>query len=342
MEMPPYHLPTIKGILIKAWSRVWLFLKKITTIVAAVAVVLFVLLQFPGLDDARMEHFEAEKQQAIDAFLKSLAGTGFEDRITADDIMPLVIFAGDYKSAKSTAGSQEAADKVKQRFEKRNPDFFPVVQPGGDKNAKKVSRAYKKLDRTRRTLLLEMRQERLNLSFLGRLGHALEPATKYAGFNWRVNVALLSALAAKESSVATLGALYQKEDSDDQTLEDRMAREESGFTPLAALALMLFMVLYPPCIATAIAVKIQSGALKWMLFSITYPMVLGIAVATLVYSGGSALGLDGLQAMFVFYGLALLITIIMGFNQNRGGLRPPKLRRNDRCFARFFFSLPRP
>ena len=230
--------------------------------------------------------------------------------------MELVIYWDEYKTAKMTAGSREALDKTQADFTERNPDFFPIVQPGKDKQAKKLNRAFKKLDRSRKLILMDMRQERLNQSYLGRLGHGLEPITRFAGFNWRVNVALLSALAAKESSVATLGALYEQEDSG-QTLETRMAEGEKGFSSLAALALMLFMVLYPPCVATAIAVKLQAGSIKWMLFSMSYPMLLGLGVATLVYSGGSALGLNGVQAMYVFYGLALTVTIIMGFIKNR-------------------------
>jgi ferrous iron transport protein B len=73
------------------------------------------------------------------------------------------------------------------------------------------------------------------------------------------------------------------------------------------------MVLYPPCVATSIAVKLQAGSVKWMLFSIVYPMVLGIVVATLVFSVGSAFKLSGLQAMAVFYCSALAFTIFMGF-----------------------------
>jgi ferrous iron transport protein B len=96
-----------------------------------------------------------------------------------------------------------------------------------------------------------------------------------------------------------------------------MARGEADFTPLHALALMLFMVLYPPCLATSIAVKLQAGSVKWMLFSMTYPMVLGLAVATLVFSLGSALNLSGIQAMFAFYGLALALTVFTGFLKNK-------------------------
>ena len=316
MEMPPYHLPTIRGVLVKSWGRVWLFLKKISTIVASVAVILFVLLQFPGLSPERLDHYQGQKDQALASFFAKLQGTRYVETISEENLMDLFSFWNKYKSQKMTTGKQEELDALKVRFAERNPVFFQIVQPDLDKDAKVANRAFKKLERTRAEILMAMRQERLNQSFLGLLGHALEPFTSFAGFNWRVNVALLSALAAKESSVATLGALYQQEETG-QSLETRMAEGEKGFTPLAALALMLFMVLYPPCIATAIAVKLQAGSVKWMLVSICYPMVLGLVVATLVFSGGSALGLNGTQAMYAFYGLALVATIAMGFIKNK-------------------------
>jgi len=317
MEMPPYHLPTIRGVLGRAVERVWLFVRKIVTIVAAVAIVIFVLLQFPGISSDRMTHYNAEKEKAVAEFFKNIAGTPFAEKLKAEDIMPLLLYWEDYKTAKMSARGQEAAASVNADFEKANPLFFAVANPGGDKAAKKANRALKELVKARNGLQREMRKERIDASFLGRLGKALEPVTQWAGFNWRVNVALLSAFAAKESSVATLGALYDQGETGDQSLERRMAEGETGFTPLHALALMLFMVLYPPCIATTVMVKIQSGSVKWMLFSMIYPMVLGLAAAVLVFTGGSALGLTGLQAMFAFYGLALATTIAAGFMKNR-------------------------
>jgi ferrous iron transport protein B len=316
MEMPPYHLPTVRGVLGRAVERVWLFIRKITTIVAAVAVVIFVLLQFPGIGDERMAHYEAAREKAIAAFQKKIQKVSYAAELQGDNPMALVRYWDDYKGDKMLARGKEAMDGLNAEYEKRNPLFFKIVQPGGDKEAKTVNRAFKRLYRERQILLQQMRKERIDNSFLGRLGQWLEPATRFAGFNWRVNVALLSAFAAKESSVATLGALYEPEERG-EALETRMARGEEGFTPLHALALMLFMVLYPPCLATSIAVKLQSGSVKWMLFSMIYPMALGLIVAVAVFSGGSALGLTGLQAMFVFYGLALGFTIFMGFYKQK-------------------------
>jgi ferrous iron transport protein B len=312
MEMPPYHIPTLRGVLGRAVERVWLFVRKITTIVVAVAVVVFALLQFPGINDPRMAHYNAQKDKATAAFFKKTKGTPYADHLRDDNLMALIIYWSDYKSAKMGTKGNEDMAALNAKFEGRNPVFFKIVKPGKDKVAKKVNRAFKKLFKARKGLLREMRKERIDNSFLGRMGKWLEPGTRYAGFNWRVNVALLSAFAAKESSVATLGALYEQEE-EGEALERRMAKGEVGFTPLHALALMLFMVLYPPCLATSIAVKLQAGSVKWMLFSMIYPMVLGLVVAILVFSLGSALDLSGLQAMFAFYGLALALTIFMGF-----------------------------
>ena len=77
MEMPPYHLPTLRGVLGRAMERVWLFVRKITTIVVAVAVVVFALLQFPGVGRDRMGHYQGEKDRMVAAF----TGKNRQDRL---------------------------------------------------------------------------------------------------------------------------------------------------------------------------------------------------------------------------------------------------------------------
>ncbi|MCD6293805.1 MAG: ferrous iron transport protein B, partial [Deltaproteobacteria bacterium] len=313
MEMPPYHLPTFRGVLGRAVERVWLFVRKIITIVAAVAVVIFVLLQFPGVSDERKGYYVEQKDRVIAAFYHKIEGSSYAGQLEGQNLMGLILYWDEYKSKKMGVKGKEASLALNREFEEKNPVFFKIVKPGRDKAAKKVNRAFKKLFKARKKLLREIKKEKIDNSFLGRIGRFMEPATQYAGFSWKVNVALLSAFAAKESCVATLGSLYDQGETGAETLEERMDKGETGFTPLHALALMLFMVLYPPCIATAIMVKIQSGSIKWMIFSMIYPMILGIFVATLIFSGGTALGLTGTEAMVAFYGLALTAAIIMGF-----------------------------
>ncbi|MFW6052910.1 MAG: ferrous iron transport protein B [Desulfosalsimonas sp.] len=314
MEMPPYHVPTISGVLTRAVERVWLFIRKIITVVAAVAVVVFVLMQFPGISDERMAYYEGKKQKAVSAFLGKIENTVYAGKITRDNLMDFVNYWNDYKSARLRAGGGDAAKALNEAYKEKNPMFFEIVRRSG-KDGATAYLAARKLVRSRKQLLTEMKKEQINKSFLGRAGKALEPVTQYAGFNWRVNVALLSSLAAKESSVATLGALYES-DERGENLEKRMAEKEKGFTPLHALSLMLFMVLYPPCLAAAIAVKLQAGGIRWMLFSVGYALALGLIVSVLVFSGGRALGLSGIEAMIAFYGLALSITVVTGLIKN--------------------------
>jgi len=124
----------------------------------------------------------------------------------------------------------------------------------------------------------------------------------------------LSSFAAKESSVATLGSIYQSSSEEKEVrLEERIKEKEKGWIPLHALAIILFMAMYPPCIPTLLMVKLEAASLKWMLFATLYPTILGLLIAIFVFTGGSLLGLSGLQAMVAFYIIAIVVTTIMAF-----------------------------
>ncbi len=318
MEMPPYHIPSVRGVLGRAIERIWLYIRKITTVVAAVAVVLFVLLQFPGLTPERRAHYEAEKDRAVRAFLGKAEGKRLGAGLrTEKDVLDLILFQQGYRELLKSGASAES----RKAYGARNPDFFEIVQNKKDPEAKELERALKKLLTFRTNTLTAIRRERIDNSLLGKIGRALEPASRYAGFNWRVNVAVLSTLAAKENSVSTLGALYIKEPGEGEgeggernmdTLEQRMKRQEGDLTPLHAMALMLFMVLCPPCLPTIMAIRVQTGSTGWMLFAFFVPLILGLLAAVLVFSGGSALGLSGFEAMWMFYLIPLTLTVLLG------------------------------
>ncbi|WP_272699598.1 ferrous iron transport protein B [Desulfovibrio sp. Fe33] len=308
MEMPPYHLPTVTGVLRRAFERVWLFLKKIVTVVAAVAVVVFALINYPGLTESRRAYYQSQEDEAVSAFMAEVGKTGYQGRIAAGDVLPIILFDESLKRAKQGITDQAESDVVNGRFEAENPVYYAVVKRVG-KDGKALNKALKKVDRVRKTVRREARAERFETSFLGIMGRALEPVTQWAGFNWRINIALLSAFAAKENSAATLGSIYGIDGG--QTVQESMKAGEAGFTALHALALMLFMALYPPCVPTSIMVRHQSNSTKWMLFSIAYQTLLGLFVASLVFTGGKALGLSGFQTMWAFYGLCVAATLVM-------------------------------
>lgn len=134
-----------------------------------------------------------------------------------------------------------------------------------------------------------------------------------------MNVALLSSFAARESSVATLGVLFGQDDEENVTLEERMGEEQKsqGYDALTAAALILFFALYPPCLATTIMIRVQTGSYKWMVFSMIFPTLLGLLVASGVYTIGTALGLSGIQAFSAVYFIALGLLLIVGLYHRR-------------------------
>jgi len=324
MELPHYHLPTLTGVLRRSFERTWQYIKKVGTVVLAVAVVVFALLHLPGLSAERKSHYGAEAQAAMERFETAMVGNTYADVALGDNLMPLINYFTDHKRAKLNATGSAGSERVAARFQARNPDFYPLVKPpAGDRDAKRAWRELRKLARARQGLRREMREERITTSILGTIGRGMEPLTQFAGFDWKINVALLSSFAARESSVATLGVLFQQDDDQNATLEERMGTETraGGATALLAVSMILFFALYPPCLATTIMVKVQTGSYKWMLFSIVFPTLLGLGVASAVYSIGMAVGATGIEAMSVVYWGAFALLLVVGLLSERRSRR---------------------
>ena len=120
-------------------------------------------------------------------------------------------------------------------------------------------------------------------SYIGQIGKAIEPVIKPLGFDWKLGIGLISGVGAKELVVSTLGVLYTNEgDVENVNLSDRIP-----ITPLVALAYMLFVLIYFPCIATFAAIKQESGSWKWAIFTAGYTTGLAWLVAFTVFQIGS-------------------------------------------------------
>lgn len=131
-------------------------------------------------------------------------------------------------------------------------------------------------------------------SYIGRIGQAIQPALAPLGFDWKISVSLLSGMAAKEVVVSTLSVLYKGDSEDSQTLPERLQadKDKEGnpvFTPLVALSMMLFVLIYFPCVATVIAIVNESKSWKWGAFVIAYTCTLAWVVSFTVYQLGSIL-----------------------------------------------------
>ena len=120
-------------------------------------------------------------------------------------------------------------------------------------------------------------------SYIGQIGKAVEPVIEPLGFDWKLGIGLISGVGAKELVVSTLGVLYtNEEDVENVNLSNRIP-----ITPLAALAYMIFVLIYFPCIATLAAIKQESGSWKWALFAAGYTTVLAWCIAFVVYQLGN-------------------------------------------------------
>ena len=145
----------------------------------------------------------------------------------------------------------------------------------------------------------QIESERLVNSYLGRVGQFIEPAMRPLGFDWKMSIALLAGLPAKEIVISTMGVLYQTGDDENTVnLQQKLRNEkfETGkqkgqpvFTTPTALAFLIFILIYFPCIGVVVAIKNESESWKWAVFAIFYTTSLAWIAAFLVNNIGNLL-----------------------------------------------------
>ena len=124
----------------------------------------------------------------------------------------------------------------------------------------------------------------LRNSFAGRIGMTLEPIIAPLGFDWRLGIALTTGLAAKEVVVSTLGTIYSLGKTENRSIDlAARLRKDPHFTLATALSLLVFVLLYIPCIATVSVFAREVKSWKWFSFYIIYSMSLAWVVSFIVY-----------------------------------------------------------
>lgn len=210
MELPPYRLPKISGLLRSTWDRSKLFLTNAGTTIFAVCVAIWALSYFPRTEIAGFSS-EARAQ---------LAALDVQDE----------------------SASNEDREAARERL---------------------------------------IASERLRHSYIGRLGHLIEPAIKPLGFDWRIGIGVLSSFLAREVFVGTMGITFAVGDADENSVALREhlagAKWPDGthvLTPVTGISLMVFYVLACQCISTLAVVKKETGSWKWPLLMFAYMTVL--------------------------------------------------------------------
>jgi ferrous iron transport protein B len=240
MELPPYRMPTFKGLAIHTWERTWQYIKKAGTVILGLSVVLWAMMTFPGLPESTLAEFEIQRQVEINR-------------------APAVI-ASELNSAVESAELSVAAYNLKQSL--RHIDAAQA-------------------------------EAGLRYSIAGRIGGTLETVSKWAGFDWRTNIALVGGFAAKEVVVSTLGTAYSLGEVDPEesgSLSERLAREP-GWSPLMAIGLIVFTMFYSPCFVSVVCISRESGSWKWGAFAMAFNTVLALMLSVLIFQIGSALGI---------------------------------------------------
>ena len=238
MELPPYRMPTFKGLMIHTWERTWQYIRKAGTTILGISILLWALMTFPGLPDSMTERFESERQILLTS-----------SPIAANELQ--------------TAGDDLAL----------SPEAKSLQVRLGRINASEAEAA-------------------LGHSVAGRIGSAFEPVSQLAGFDWRTNIALIGGFAAKEVVVSTLGTAYSLGEVDPEesgSLADRLAASPA-WSPLTAIALILFTMFYAPCFVAVVCIVKEAGSWKWGLFSMIFNTALAFALAAGVYQVGTLLG----------------------------------------------------
>ncbi|HNX87834.1 MAG TPA: ferrous iron transport protein B, partial [Paludibacteraceae bacterium] len=147
-------------------------------------------------------------------------------------------------------------------------------------------------------LTVEQEAERQEKSYIGQLGHAIEPVISPLGYDWKMGVSIITGLAAKEIVVSTMGILYQADlqaDENSGTLKANLHKQthltgklkgQKVFTPLVTYGFMLFILIYFPCVAVIAAIKKEANW-GWAIFTMVYTTVIAWIVAFATYQLGS-------------------------------------------------------
>ena len=233
MELPPYRMPTLKGILLHTWERGWLYLRKAGTVILAVSVVMWAAMTYPAADNSELE----DARERVDAtYAERLAGYGSE-----------------------AAGLNDRYEEVLGALDN------------------------------------ETAARDLKASVAGRFGHAIEPLVRPLGFDWRIGVSLLAGFVAKEVVVGTMGTIYSmggEEDEESASLRESIG-DDPAYSPAMALALMVFTLIYLPCMVALVVWHREAGnKWKWTLFLVVYTTALAWVMSFAAYNIAPAFGIE--------------------------------------------------
>ena len=299
MELPPYHLPTLKATLTHMFERGIMYLKKAGTFILAASILVWFITTYP-MDVEYSKDYDALHDQVAQTYemkdAETLAHFGIATDEQKDQVNEIV---DNMKSTVADATTQaedagEAAPEIEVEDDSEAPELFNDIKDQNEQLFPVAWAMYKNsvnLDDENQKIDEQKNSEKLEQSYAAMFGKAINPVLKPLGFDWKIGVSLVAGLAAKEVVVSTLGTIYAVGGDTDhpQALTDYL-QNDPHFTPLIALTLMLFILIYPPCIAALAVIKRETGSWKWMLFMFCYENAFAWIACFIFYNIGLSLG----------------------------------------------------
>lgn len=130
----------------------------------------------------------------------------------------------------------------------------------------------------------KLAEAKLEQSYLGRVGQTIEPVFAPMGFDWKMSVALVSGLAAKEVVISTMGVLYSLGGEVDEESETLMEVLQAAVPFPTAIAFILFIMLYNPCLAATVVFGKEAGGTKYIYYLFAFTTVVAYLVALVGYA----------------------------------------------------------
>jgi ferrous iron transport protein B len=295
MELPPYRMPTLRGLLIHTWERTLQYIKKAGTVILGISIILWGMMTFPEISPEKLRSFENNRQKITKSFLAS------------PDVKRMLKDEKALKALNELFDSYDKALKEKDMAsirELENKPLFPLIRAAaflekGDFAKYKIPVAHLNAAAGYINYKSDMidtdmseQQTRLKGTFAGWIGRKLETITRPLGFDYRINIALVGGFAAKEVVVSTLGTAYSLGDVDPNeagSLSKRL-KNAPNWNPLLAFTLIIFTMLYVPCFVTLVMIRRESSW-KWAGFSVGFNLIVAYLVALVIRQVGMLLGL---------------------------------------------------
>ena len=258
MELPSYKIPSAWIVLRRVWDSALAFVNRAGTLIFATSVLVWAAAYFPG-DHRPAEALQSRIEQLAEEFAEPLSQLEELEEQLAEEVR------------------EDERQAANQQIEKLRTSLEPYYDLVDQRN--------------------QIASRLLEESYLGRVGHAIEPVVRPLGWDWRIGVGVLASFPAREVIIATLGTIYSLGSDVSETdeklygamRESRWASGEPVYNLPVAVSLMVFFALCAQCMSTLLVIRRETNSWSWTVFTFVYMTGLAYIGALLSYQIGMRL-----------------------------------------------------